>query len=167
MLTTMTTRAAVAAVATGLLWAGFAATAEAKIEPQVGIGGIELEMTVAKVMKKKGKPDRDRVVSDEDVGEQRELRYGKTTALFAGAGDDAPLIGVITKSRRERTDGGSGVGTKEEKLREDLRRLRCRMIAGERHCLLGRLRNGRTVTDFVISDRTGRVTRVTVAIITD
>lgn len=151
----------------GLLVTAFAASAEAKIVPQKGIAGINLGMTVSEVIDKKGRPDSDRVGQSETVGEQRELGYGKTKALFAGADDDAKLIGVITKKRAERTAGGSGIGTSEEDLVADLPRVECKNIFGGRHCLIGTLRPGRTVTDFLISEKTGSVKRVTVAIVTD
>ena len=144
-----------------------AAPAPAKIVPQVGIDEIKLGMTVDEVIDRKGRPDADRVGSTETVPEQRELRYGKTTALFRGAEDDAKLIGVITRKRSERTSGGSGIGTTEEDLLADLPRVRCKNIFDGRHCLIGKLRPGRTVTDFLVSKKTGRVKRVTVAIVTD
>ena len=164
---TRTTRTALAALATGALCAAFATTAEAKIVPQVGIAGMKLGQTVADVLDNKGNPDVDKVGFSETVGDQRELRYGKTTALFAGADDDAELIGVITKKRSERTAGGSGIGTTEEELLADLPRIKCKDIFEGRHCLIGKLRPGHTVTDFLISGKTHRVKRVTVAIVTD
>ena len=152
-----------ALLATALATASFASTASAKIVPQEGIAGMKLGMTAERVIDLKGKPDSDR--GDDDG---RELRYGKTTALFLAAPDgDQELVGVITRKRSERTAGGSGIGTTEEELAADLPRVECKNIFGGRHCLIGKVKRTRTVTDFLISRKTGRVKRVTVAVITD
>lgn len=156
-----------ATLATGLLLVAFASTAPAKIVPQQGIAGMSLGMSVDRVLHKKGKPDGSFVRNTQAIGKQRVLRYGKTTALFAGADDDAELIGVVTRDPSERTAGNTGIGTAETVLEADLPRLECKNIFGGRHCLIGKVKRGRTVTDFLISRKTRLVKRVTVAIITD
>ena len=155
-----------AAIATALALAAMTVPASAKIVPQEGIGGMELGTTVERVLKKKGKPNGDFVRQTEAIGPQRELRYGKTTALFAGRDDDAELIGVITRDPKERTKSNVGVGTSEAVIAAVVPRVECKSIFEGRHCLIGRVKPGRTVTDFLISKQTGLVKRVTIAIIT-
>ena len=153
--------ASILALAAGLL-ALAAAPAPAKIVPQEGIAGIELGMTADRVIDRKGRPDVDR------GDEQRTLKYGKTTALLLPRPDgEHEVVGVITRKRSERTAGGSGIGTTEEDLEADLPRVRCRNVFEGRHCLIGKVKTERTVTDFLISEKTGRVKRVTVAVVTD
>ena len=153
-------------VAAMLAIAAFAVPASAKIVPQEGIGGMNLGMTVDRVLKKKGKPDANFVRQTQAVGAQRELRYGKTRALFAGRDGDAELIGVITRDPKERTAGNTGVGTSESVLVADLPKLECKNVFQARHCLIGEVKRGKTVTDFLISKKSGLVKRVTIAIIT-
>ena len=155
----------IVALAAGLL-ALSAAPASARIVPQDGIAEMKLAMTVDQVLDRKGKPDSDRIDSSSRPRAARRSRYGKTKAIFLGEGDDAELIVVITRKRSERTKGGSGIGTTEKDLVADLPRVRCKNVFGARHCLIGKVKPADTVTDFLIA-KSGRVKRVTVAVVTE
>jgi hypothetical protein len=143
-----------------------ASLAEARIVPQKGIQGINLNMTRAQVVQKKGQPDEEKVVPNEILGQQRIMRYGRTRAGFSGAGPGARVVGVTTRARRQRTRSGVGVGSTEAAVRAGVRGIRCRTEFGSRHCFKGRFRPGERVTDFSLSEA-GRVTRVTVAFVID
>ena len=147
--------AATAAAVLGLSTAG----AGAAIEPGTGIAGIELGMTVNKVIAAKGQPDANRVVDLSD-GKQRVLRYGKTKALFTGEDYDARPWQIFTTSRAQRTEEGAGVGWTEERLRDAIDRLHCGSPGGFRICAIGSIRDSDAT--FYISKRTDRVTRVAI-----
>ena len=155
--------AAAAAAALALV----AASAHAKIIPQKSIAGIELRMTRTEVIERKGEPDRERIVHHEILGRQRVMRYGETKVGFAGTRPRAEAIGVTTRSPRQRTNTGIGVGSTEFEVESSIKGVRCRTVAGIRHCYKGRFRVGERVTDFLISKPDGIVTRVTVAIVID
>jgi hypothetical protein len=152
---------------TALLMSAFAASAQAKIEPQVGIAGIELGMTPAEVIAEKGEPDAERVVPMEILGEVRKMRYGKTKAFFLGTAATDTVFSVRTTSRGQRTDGGAGVGSKEERVAETVPDVRCVTEAGFRYCFVGRRRPGKVVTSFFFSRRTDQVARIFVGIVID
>lgn len=154
------------ALALGLLLA-LAPAASARIDVQDGIAGIDLEDTAAEVIAQKGSPDADRIVPNEILGEQRKMRYGKTKVFYVGTDDAASVIGLVTKSRGQRTNRGVGVGSREADVVAGVRGVRCRTESGFRHCFKGRFRPGKRVTDFAISPGTGRVTRVVVAFVID
>jgi hypothetical protein len=140
--------------------------ASAKIHVQKSIAGIALERTAAAVIAKKGAPDADKIVPNEILGQQRKMRYGKTRVYFAGTDDSATVIGLVTKSRGQRTNTGVGVGSTEADVVAAVRRVRCKTEFGFRHCFRGRFEPGRRVTDFAISGG-GRVIRVTVGFVID
>jgi hypothetical protein len=141
--------------------------AEARIVPQRGIAGIHLEMTRAQVVRAKGRPDADRVIPNEILGRQRELRYGRTRVYFGGTRRDAGVVSVRTTDRRQRTRTGVGVGSREAAVRVGVFGIRCRTESGFRHCWKGHFLPGRRVTDFRIGLPRRRVTEVTIGFVID
>lgn len=144
-----------------------AGTAEAKIIPQKSIAGIELGMVRAEVVDRKGEPDRERIVEHEIFGSQRIMRYGKTKVGFAGKRPRSQVVAVSTRSPRQRTNTGVGVGSTEFEVESSIKGIRCRNRFGARACIKGELRPGQRVTEFLISKADEVVTRVTVAIVVD
>lgn len=144
-----------------------ASLAEARIVPQKGIMGINLNMTRAQVVQKKGRPDSEQIVPNEILGQQRVMRYGKTRVSFSGTRRRSRVITVTTRSRRQRTRSGVGVGSTEAAVRSGVQGIRCRTEFGSRHCFKGTFEPGERVTDFSISQPEHRVTRVTVGIVID
>ena len=159
-------RTAAVLIGAALVSAGLWTSAEAAIEPQVGIAGIELEMTATEVIAAKGEPDRDRSLVNELVGPARIMKYGKTKVFFLGSDDSATVATLQTKNRAQRTAGGAGLGSTEERVKEALPRVRCK-DDGRLFCRLGRLRPGKTVTSFRFSNRTDRVSQVFVGFVLD
>lgn len=153
-----------AACAVLLLGSG---VAEARIVPQKGIMGINLQMTRARVIQEKGQPDSQQVTSNEILGQVRVMRYGKTRVTFDGVSNSSRAISVSTNDRRQRTRSGIGVGSRESAVRNRVQGVRCRTESGSRHCFKGRFLAGERVTDFSIATPARRVTRVTIGIVID
>lgn len=145
----------------------FSTQARAEIVLQRGIAGVRLSMKAANVIGKKGRPDSDRNVPNEILGQQRVMRYGKTKVAFNGTGNRARVSAVITRSHRQRTAEGIGVGSRESALKKANPKARCRTEYGFRHCTIGNVRPGARVTEFRIKRRTDRVKQVTVGIVID
>ncbi len=163
----MRRRATTAVLAAALAGCTFATAAQAKIEPQVGIAAIEIGMTPAEVVAEKGKPDAERIVPMEIIGEVRMMRYGKTKAYFLGPNATDTVFSMRTRSRGQRTDGGAGVGSKEKRVLDAVPDARCLSEGNFRYCFVGRRRPGKVVTSFFFSRRTDRVARVFVGIVID
>src|SRR5204862_1365424 len=85
--------------------------------PQKGIMGIHLKVRGTVVIQKKGKPDAERVVANEILGQQRILRYGKTRVGLAGPKRSDRVVAVTTKDPRQRTRSGVGVGSREKAVK--------------------------------------------------
>jgi len=143
------------------------ATAQARIVPQRGIMGINLEMTRSKVVQKKGQPDADKVVANEILGQVRVMRYGKTKVTFNGTSNSSRVISVSTRDHRQRTRSGVGVGSTESAVKNGVQGVQCKTEFGSRHCFKGQFTAGHRVTDFSISTPAHKVTRVTVGIVID
>ena len=154
------------ALLTLVAFAGLTASASATIVPQEGMLGIKLRQTVSPVRETLGPPDSIVFVDNEIIGRQRVYRYGRTTVSFDGAARDARVIGISTKSRRERTANDVGVGSTRRTVARKVRGVTCKVEFGVDHCYVGSFRAGRRVTDFLIGRR-GRVTRVVVGIVID
>jgi hypothetical protein len=152
---------------TGCVFLLLAAVAGARIVPQKGIMGINLEMKGTRVIDKKGQPDGERVVHNEILGRQRVLRYHKTRVGLNGPHRSNRVIGITTKDRRQRTRSGVGVGSTEAEVKDGVQGIHCRTESGSRHCFKGKFKPGERVTDFSISLPDHLVTRVTVAIVID
>jgi hypothetical protein len=138
-------------------------SASADIVPQRSIMGIELQMTRAQVEAVAGKPDRVRTRPHEIIGSVRVLTYGRTRVTLARR---SGVIDVTTRDPFERTSRDVGVGTHRSLVRKRVAGARCRDQSGFRHCLVGRLRPGRTVTLFRLNKR-NRVTSVSIGAVID
>lgn len=156
---------ALAAVA--LLFAVAAAPASARIVPQQGIAGVKLKMTRSQVVAAKGKPDAERVVSNEIIGRVRTMRYGGTRVSFGGTAASAWVIGVRTIDRGERTRSGVGVGSSAAEVSAGVAGVSCRTEFGFSHCAKGNFLPGNRVTDFILDGPGGDVVSVTVGFVID
>jgi hypothetical protein len=135
--------------------------ASAAIVPQHSIAGVTLGMTEAKVKAKLGAPTHIRAGTN-DFGNWRQLVYKHVTVTFQ-SGKKATAL--TTRSVKERTAKGVGVGSTRAALRKRVRGLTCKKELGLDHCWAGRWQAGRVVTDFRLAK--GRVTQVTIAYVLD
>ena len=142
------------------------ATASAEIVPQEGMKGLKLDMTVDEVRGVLGSPDRFRVVRSEIAGRLREWRYGLTRVTFNSTAADATVLSLDTRSRKERTAEGVGVGSRKATVKRRVPKVRCLVEFSYDHCFVGAFRAGQIVTDFAIG-RNGKVSRVTVGRVVD
>jgi hypothetical protein len=140
------------------------ALAHSRIVVQQGMAGIRIGMTQAQVIAAKGQPDGRARPHSEILGRYTLYRYGNVYVSLFTSGT---VFDVRTSGRTERTASGVGVGSTETFLRMNLRGETCKTEFGYRHCWFGAFRPGRIVTDFSISRRTGRVTRVQVGRVID
>lgn len=154
------------ALAVGCLAALAAAPAEARIEPQRGIDGINLNMTRAQIVRSKGKPDAEKVVRNEILGRQRMVRYGQTRAFFSGVRRDAGVVTVNTRDRSQKTRSGVGVGSTIAAVRNGVGGITCRDEFGIHTCFKGRFRPGERVTVLDIAGN-GRVNLVLIGFVID
>lgn len=148
-------------VATTILALAVPASASARIVPQRGIAGANLDMTQAQVRDKLGKPDK--------VGHPKSPIFGHYTTWFYGAtsvdmfnNGDGKVFNLSTTAKTEKTSTGVGVGSTAAAVKTGVRGARC----DQQHCWVGRFEGGRKVTDFRLSDK-GRVTRVTIGYVLD
>ena len=154
----MRTKTLAAAALTAL---ALPASASARIVPQRGIAGANLDMTKAQLADKLGQPDSKKTRTSDVFGKYQTWFYGKTSVdLFAGSGK---VFNVSTTSRAQKTSSGVGVGSTAAAVKKGVRGVRC----DKSHCWVGRFDPGRKVTDFVLSKSSGRVTRVTVGYVID
>ena len=140
---------------------GLPATASARIVPQRGIGGANLDMTQEQVRSALGSPDK--------VGHPASPIFGRYTTWFYGGTSvdmfrtqQRKVFNVSTTSKSEKTSTGVGVGSTAASVTKGVRGARC----DQQHCWVGRFEGGRKVTNFQLS-ATGRVTRVTVGYVLD
>jgi hypothetical protein len=148
-------------VASALIALALPASASARIVPQRGIGGANLDMTQAQVLTKLGKPDK--------VGHPTSPIFGQyTTWFYDGTSvdmfrtQDRKVFNVSTTSKSEKTSTGVGVGSTAAAVKKGVKGARC----DQQHCWVGRFEGGRKVTDFRLT-ATGRVTRVTIGYVLD
>ncbi|MEX2108965.1 MAG: hypothetical protein WD827_08790 [Solirubrobacterales bacterium] len=155
----------VAAICLSLL---FAAAAKAVIVPQRGISAIALNMTREQVIfVKGGKPDAEKLVPNEIIGQVRTMRYGATRVTFGGTRPGARVIGVETKDRNQRTGSGVGVGSTAAEVRAGVAGVQCRTEYGFSHCWKGSFLPGQRVTDFRLDEPGGRVVSVNIGFVID
>ncbi len=154
-------------VSAGSLVLLLAPAANAVIVPQREISSIALKMTRAQVIYEKGKPDAEKVVPNEIIGQVRTMRYGTTRVTFGGTRAAAGVIRIETKDRQQRTRSGVGVGSSAEEVRAGVVGTQCRTEFGISHCWKGSFLPGKRVTDFKLSEPEGAVTSVSVGFIID
>ena len=152
-------RALVLAVVAAALAA--APAASGKIVPNRSIAGVPLLASQAKVRAVLGAPASKKVTAGE-LGTFVDWRYARVTVTFRRGG---PVVGLQTRSPRERTATGVGVGSTEAALKRGVANVRCRTQFGFRSCTLGEELPGRRVTVFRM--RQGRVASVLVGIVID
>jgi hypothetical protein len=150
-----------ALLATTLILLAFPASAAARIVPQRGIAGANLDMTQQQVFDKLGKPDRVSHPRSPIFGRYTTWFYGRTSVDMFRTGDKK-VFNLSTTSRSQKTSTGVGVGSTAAAVKKGVRRVRC----DQQHCYVGRFEGGEKVTDFALS-KTGRVTRVTIGYVLD
>ncbi|WP_372790481.1 hypothetical protein [Paraconexibacter sp.] len=155
----------IAATAVGVLCA--APAADASIVVQKSIAGVSIGMDRAQVQEVLGKPSAVRTETSEIFGKYTVLRYGLTeVSLFRG--DQPTVFALTTRSKKQRTSNDVGVGSSEKVLRRRIKGLKCTTYAKtHRMCTRGGFKPGDRVTDFRISTKTRRVTRVSIGIVID
>lgn len=131
-----------------------AAPADARIAVNRSVAGIGIGMTAKEVRAKLGRPTLSTVTEG-----ARNLVFRKRALVVTLV--RSRVVIVSTRSRRERTAAGIGVGSRVVILRERLPRARCGVKAGVGFCRVGSIRKGRRSTTFQIED--GKVVTVTVA----
>ena len=137
------------------------ATAAARIVPQRGIGGANLDLTQVQVRAKLGKPS--------NVAHPKSPIFGRYTTWFYGgtsvdmfSTQDRKVFNVSTTSKSEKTASGVGVGSTVAAVTKGVKRVHCNL----QHCFVGQFEGGNKVTDFQLS-KSGRVTRVTIGYVLD
>jgi hypothetical protein len=147
--------------ATALIALALPASAAARIVPQRGIAGANLDMTQQQVRAKLGKPDGVRHPTSPIFGQYTTWLYGGTSVdMFRN--QDGKVFNVSTTSKSQKTSTGVGVGSTVTAVKQGLRNVKC----DKQHCWIGRFEGGRKVTDLRLSAK-GRVTRVTIGYVLD
>jgi hypothetical protein len=146
---------------TALIVLALPASALARIVPQRGIAGANLDMTQAQVRAKLGAPDSVTYPKSPIFGRYTTWHYGGTTVDMFRT-QDRKVFNLSTISKSEKTSSGVGVGSTTAAVKSGVNGARC----DQRHCWVGRFEGGRKVTDFQLSAK-GRVTRVTVGYVLD
>ena len=147
--------------ATALITLALPASASARIVPQRGIAGANLDMTQAEVRAKLGKPDKVARPKSPIFGRYTTWFYDGTSVDMFNQGD-GKVFNLSTTSKQEKTSTGVGVGSTAAAVKQGVRGARC----DQQHCWVGRFEGGRKVTDFLLSDK-GRVSRVTIGYVLD
>jgi hypothetical protein len=137
------------------------ASASARIVPQRGIGGANLDMTQAQVRTKLGNPDKVGHPSSPIFGQYTTWFYGQTSVDMFRT-QDRKVFNLSTVSKSEKTSTGVGVGSTAAAVKSGVSGSRC----DQKHCWVGRFEGGRKVTDFQLSAK-GRVVRVTIGYVLD
>lgn len=127
--------------------------AQARLTVNRSIAGIGLGMSAREVHRALGPPSLSTVSGGlrDDVYRSRKLVVTLSRSR---------VVLVATRSRRERTAHGIGVGSSARQLRAGLKRARCGVKAGVGFCRVGSARSGRRSTTFLLE--AGRVITVTV-----
>ena len=147
---------------TALVILALPAAASARIVPQRGIAGANLDMTQPEIRAKLGKPDKVRHPSSPIFGQYTTWFYGLTSVdMFRN--QDGKVFNVSTASKTQKTASGVGVGSTATAVKKGVKRVQC----DTQHCWVGKFEGGNKVTDFQLSSNTGRVTRVTIGYVLD
>jgi hypothetical protein len=136
-------------------------SASALIVPQHSIAGVKLGMSEVQVRAKLGTPLRVRTGSN-TFGKWSQLIYRQLTVSFQSGSKATELL---TKSVRERTASGVGVGSTLSRLRSGLKGEICRREFGIHHCWIGIWRPGHVISDFRIYH--GRVSWISIGYVID
>jgi hypothetical protein len=147
--------------ATALVALALPAAAPARIVPQRGIGGANLDMTQAQLRAKLGKPDKVRYPRSPIFGRYVTWFYGATSVDMFRT-QERKVFNVSTTSKSEKTPTGVGVGSTATAVKKNVKGVGC----DQQHCWIGRYEGGEKVTDFTLG-KTGRVTRVTIGYVLD
>lgn len=147
-----------AAVAALLL---IAPAAEGRIVIQKSIAGVEIGMTATQVRAELGAPRKVGYRPDPVQGSIKVYDYGLTD-VFLSRGPAGRVFHVTTKSRRQRTAKGIGVGS----TRTAIRRAYAKATCVERICFIGDAGAGEAVTTFHLT-MAGRVHTVSLATLND
>jgi hypothetical protein len=147
--------------ATALIALALPASASARIVPQRGIAGANLDMTQAQIRAKLGEPDRVSHPKSPIFGTYTTWYYGGTSVDMFRT-QDRKVFNLSTTAKAEKTSTGVGVGSTAAAVKSGVKGSRC----DQKHCWVGRFEGGRKVTDFQLSTK-GRVTRVTVGYVLD
>ncbi len=141
--------------------AGAAAAGDGRVVPQQGIAGLRLGMTQAQVKARVGLPRRVERGAN-DIGAYSTYLYRTyTVTFFAG-----PRVTQIeTRSPKERTAGGIGVGSTRAAVKAGVRGVRCVREFEYDHCYVGAWKPGGVITDFSL--RNGQVWRVAIGYVID
>jgi hypothetical protein len=137
------------------------AAGDGRVVPQQGIAGLRLGMTKAQVRATVGLPRKVERGTTE-LGPYRTSHYRTYTVTFFGG---TRVTQLETRSPRERTAGGIGVGSTRAAVKAGVRGVRCVVEFEYDHCYVGTWKPGRTITDFAL--RSGRVWRVTIGYVID
>jgi hypothetical protein len=137
------------------------AAAAARIVPQRGIGGANLDMTQVQLRAKLGKPGSVAHPKSPIFGRYTTWFYGPTSVDMFGT-QDRKVFNVSTTSKSEKTSTGVGVGSSVAAVEKGVKRVHCNL----QHCFVGQFEGGNKVTDFQLS-KSGRVTRVTIGYVLD
>jgi hypothetical protein len=127
------------------------------------MAGVRLDMTQAQMRKVLGDPASVKQGVNDFGGYTQFLYPHSLTVTFQG---NQHVTGISTKSRRERTARGGGVGATENDVVSKVTHARCDTIAGVRTCHVGSFKPGSRVTVFLMSKR-GHVSTVTVGFVVD
>jgi hypothetical protein len=150
-----------ALAATALILLALPAAASARIVPQRGIAGANLDMTEAQIYAKLGKPDKTSHPTSPIFGKYTTWFYGGTSIDMFRNGD-RKAFNLSTTSKSQKTASGVGVGSTAAAVKKGVKRVQC----DAKHCYVGRFEGGNKVTDFQLGS-TGRVTRVTIGYVLD
>lgn len=154
------------ALASAIVISAFAAApAAALIVVQRSIAGVKLGMTAKQVRAVLGTPTAVSYPSDPILGSSKRYRYG-LTEVFIHRGKRGRVYAVTTRSRRQKTSGGVGVGSGEASVHAHVTGVHCETDSGLRTCEVGQLLPGHRVTSFFIS-KAGKVRRVTLGFVID
>jgi hypothetical protein len=148
-------------VAAVLIALALPASASARIVPQRGIGGANLDMTQAQIRTQLGKPDKVRYPSSPIFGRYTTWFYDGTSVDMFRTGQ-RKVFNVSTTSKSEKTSSGVGVGSTAAAVKKGVKRSQC----DQQHCWVGRFEGGSKVTDFRLGTN-GRVARITIGYVLD